>query len=195
MKPTSKNTAKHFVDKMTLPFTSVASYNSWSVFSPFKFTYENDVVTMPDHIYNMWETTIRIKNHMNGEDVINTLSDTWGAWKHAMGTTHLKISTGLFSNDKPELLEFQNYVSSDKKKFVGYVRNRTYNVRPRGCISVTFPELGDRDYFYIPNSISWNEPPIGERLKISNLQQGENYSIHWYSFFQQDIIVRFVKFC
>src|SRR5690554_5933044 len=183
MKPGHSNISLCFGNKMTLPFTGIAGYSAWGGDAPVYQASASSPVTLPSYIHDKWKTTIRTKNHMNGEDVINTLSNTWGGWKHGMGTTHLKISTGLFSNDKPELLEFQNYVSSDKKKFVGYVRNRTYNARTRGCLNTTFSDIGEEaTYFYTPKSILWNEPPIGERLKISNLQQGENYSIHWYSF-------------
>jgi hypothetical protein len=176
MKPANKNITLRSVDEMTLGFTGVAGFHFWDGRDPeLDGSYHTD----------LWKNTFRAQNHMDGNDVINTLSDTWGGWSHGMETTFLKISTGVFSNDKPELLEQQNYVSSDKTKFVGYVKNRSYNVRTRGCSNITF-QIPYAPQFYIPRSITWVAPPTLKRLKIDGLQNGEHYSILWYSFINGD---------
>src|SRR5690625_3340656 len=185
------NHTQHVVDKMTLPFTGIAGYSAWGGDAPVYQASASSPVTLPSYIQDKWKTTIRTKNHMNGVDVINILSNTWGAWKQGMGKTHINFvewnwfgpGGGIYKTFKPELLEYQNYVSSDKTMFTGYVRNRTYNARTRGCLNTTFPDIGEEaTYFYTPKSILWNEPPTGNRLKVYNLQQGEDYSVHWYSF-------------
>lgn len=167
-----------FFDKITLPSTGIAGYSAWGGDAPVYQASASSPVTLPSYIHDKWKTTIRTKNHMNGEDVINTLSDTWGAWKQGLEKTHIKFPNGPFQNDKPELLEQQHYVSSDKSKFTGYVRNRAYNARTRGCSDLTFPSLDFENHFHLPYSIPWDSQPILNRLKVYNLQQGEDYSIH-----------------
>src|SRR5690554_2409439 len=141
MKPGVRNTDMDIVDKMTLPFTEVAGINTWSGYTPNFLKDENDVVTMPNSTYNMWDNAIRVKNHMNGDDVINTLSDTWGAWKHGMGKAEYKKQLR-----ERYSVEHQYYTSSNKKKAVGYVKNKSFNVYTRGnngtsCSSIDFDNV------------------------------------------------------
>src|SRR5690554_3185276 len=182
MKPGHSNISLCFGNKMTPPFTGIAGYSAWGGDAPVYQASASSPVTLPSYIHDKWEATLRVKNHINGNDVINTLSNGWGDWKHGKEKTHIKFPDGLFQNDKPELLEQQHYVSSDKSKFTGYVRNRTYNARTRGCSDLTFPSLDFENHFHLPYSIPWDSQPILNRLKVYNLQQGEDYSVHWYSF-------------
>ncbi|MBW7868717.1 MAG: T9SS type A sorting domain-containing protein, partial [Brumimicrobium sp.] len=164
------------VDEMTLGFTGIAGFLFWDGRG-------KNVDSINNLYLNLWKNTFRALNHMNGDDVIGTLSQGGGYWEHGAQETKIKISTGPFKkDDKPFLLEQQNYVSNDKSKFVGYVRNRTYNIRTKGCINATFPDLEDSTHFFNLYSITWDKPPVGERLKVKNLQSGKYYSVHWYSF-------------
>jgi len=185
MKPTSKNTAKHFVDKMTLPFTGIAGYSAWGGDAPVYQASASSPVTLPSYIHNKWETTVRVKNHMNGEDVINTLSDTWGAWKHGMGKAEIK-------NHKNEIeaLETQYYQSSDKKKIVGYVRNRTFNVATKG---IDTPCINSEYNWNIPNeklpaivklrNLEWDNARVGQRLRIDDSYNiWKKYDFDFYSY-------------
>ncbi|WP_133122081.1 hypothetical protein [Brumimicrobium salinarum] len=162
---------------MKLPFIGIAGYNSWPGYTPFKFTHENDNVTMAPHIYDMWKTTIRVKNHMNGEDVINTLSDTWGGWKHGMGKAE---NDGIF---KKYAVEQQNYISSNKKMAVGYVYNRTYNVKTRG-IGSPCSNINMDPKYNTPRNTEWNYVKNSEQLRVTNLKTHTKYRIYWYSAFR-----------
>ena len=159
------NFSQFAVDAMTLPFCGLAGYNQW-------IGWDEDQGDLRD-------ITIRAQDHMNGVDVINTLSQGGGNWHHGKQQTFLKFS----GQRRPNLLEEQNYISNDKTKFVGYVRNRTYNARTKGCYGLTFTGLGtNAPYFYLNIGILWNQPPLFRRIKINGLQNGEHYTIHWFSF-------------
>src|SRR5690554_5869058 len=129
MKSGHSNSSLSFENKMTLPFTGIAGYSAWGGDAPVYQASASSPVTLPSYIHDKWKTTIRTKNHMNGEDVINTLSDTWGAWKHGMGKGRHEDYTD--SEDK-EAVEIQAYVSSNKELVIGYIRNRTFNVYTEG---------------------------------------------------------------
>lgn len=75
---------------MTLPFTGIAGYNAWGGDAPVYQTSASSPVTLPSYIHDKWEATIRAKNHINGNDVINTLSNGWGDWKH--GNSSMKLN-------------------------------------------------------------------------------------------------------
>src|SRR5690554_971476 len=189
MKPTSKNTAKHFVDKMTLPFTGIAGYSAWGGDAPVYQASASSPVTLPSYIHDKWNTTIRTKNHMNGEDVINTLSDTWGAWKQGLEKTHIKFPNGPFQNDKPELLEQQHYVSSNRDLIVGYVRNRTYNVYTEGvnnsdCKQIGYDNNGGvKDYSPIDSltNFHWDDVRNSEQIKVDGVKILKTYNVDFYN--------------
>lgn len=170
--------SQHPVDKMTLPFSGIAGYNAWGGYDPL-YSDENGVVTMPDHIYDMWKTTIRAKNHMNGNDVIGTLSEGSGAWTHGLGKANKNGKLKKYS------IDHQYYTSSNKYFAVGYVRNLTYNVKTRGpfgsdCYNQDFEQVNNS-----PRNIKWNQVGVTKRLRVDFLIKREEYRIHWYSAFRE----------
>jgi len=167
------------VDKMTLPFTGVAGINAWFAYTPNKLESKNDVLTMPSYAYDMWDNTIRVKNHMNGNDVINTLSDTWGGWRHGMGKGKLKEN----DYDDVEAVEMQSYISSNKKLVVGYIRNRTYNVYTQSsggnCDNVGWKLPGNKPVNSLFN-FKWDDIKDSEQLKVEGLLTTKKYNVNFY---------------
>jgi hypothetical protein len=165
------------VDKMTLPFTGVAGINTWLGYRPNNLKDENDVVTMPNRSYDMWNNTIRVKNHMNGNDVINTLSEGGGYWSHGMEYAEYKKQLR-----ERYSVEHQYYISSDKSNAVGYVKNRSFNVKTRSlygslCYNVDFDNKATES----PRNTEWKDVKKSERLRINNLKTNTEYKIDWYS--------------
>lgn len=164
------------VRKMPLGFTGVAGFHFWDGRDP-----------KEDGSYHteLWKNTFRAQNHMNGNDVINTLSEGGGYWSHGMGRSEIKNH-----KDETEALETQYYKSNDKKKIVGYVKNRTYNIATMGtdstCINSIF-EWGI-DSIKLPSinilrNLQWNDARNGQRLRIDdsyNLMK--KYDFDFYSF-------------
>ncbi len=100
-----------FVDIMSAGFTGVAGYNLWEG---------------RDSNQNfLWPATIRAQYHMNGTDVITTLSNGNGGW--VQGRQHEKV----YSSHVSKIKELQYYISQNKERSVGYVRNRSYNIHTK----------------------------------------------------------------
>src|SRR5690554_1274489 len=168
------------VDKMTLPFTGVAGINTWSGYRPNRLEDENDLVTMPNSTYDMWDNTIRVKNHMDGDDVIGTLSEGGGYWSHGMEKSKLFIVT---VHDNVDAIEQQYYLSNSRNKVVGYVRNRTYNIHTKRVNSDCDLNYGDIEPIDDLENIKWNDNrlPLNRRLDLVGLNASEEYTIDYYS--------------
>ncbi len=157
------NLSQHPVDMMTFPFTSAAGYLSW-----FGWRKETE-----SHI---WPATIRAQNHMNGDDVISTLSEGGGEWWHDMQKEKLKKGFLGWGSTEEYLVEQQHYKSSNKDKAVGYVKNRTYNIQTKGC-----PIYMGVD-FDSPNDIEYDDVKHKNNFVIENLHNKTKYYVNWYSY-------------
>jgi|SRR5690554_2385120 len=132
----------------------------------------------------LWKNTFRAQNHMNGDDVINTLSDTWGALSHGMGKGKLKDN----SLDDVEAAEMQVYVSSNKELVVGYVRNRTYNLYNNGfsgsiCKDIGYDDNGNTsDYSPVNNHLNfqWDDIKNTEQIKVGGVLDLKTYNVDFY---------------
>lgn len=154
------------VDMMTLGFTKVAGFHPWTGYSAdFDWNYTN-----------FWKHTIRAQYHMNGDDVIGTLSQGGGKWGFGKEDARVKNSVSS-SNDK--FVETQYYGGYHADKVVGYVKNRTYNIRTNGCNSVDFD---NHSGFHYLKSISENDIRIGNKISIISLKNLTKYYVDWYSF-------------
>ncbi len=155
------------VDMMTLGFTKVAGFYPWAGYSAdfdWNYTYH-------------WKNTIRAQYHMNGDDVINTLSEGVNWW-HVAQEARLKQTE--FGKTKM-LVENQYYGSYSANTVVGYVRNRTYNVHTMGCNSLMFPFLDD-PRFYQYTSISKDDIKNSDKILVITLKDLTKYYVDWYSF-------------
>ncbi|RFC53092.1 T9SS type A sorting domain-containing protein [Brumimicrobium aurantiacum] len=170
MKPGIRNTDMDIVDEMTLGFTGVAGFHLW-----------NGRAEHTANYIELWKNTFRAQNHMNGDDVISTLSDNWGDWSHGMEKSKLFIVT---LNDNVDAIEHQYYLSSNKEKAIGYVRNRTYNVHTKRVNSDCDLDFGDIEPIDDLENIKWNDNrlPINRRLDLVGLNSSEEYTIDYYSF-------------
>lgn len=149
-----------YVDAMSMGFIGASGFNLWNGLS----TTESI----------LWPTTIRAQYHMNGDDVINTLSNGNGAW--VQGRQH-----ATFSDGGAHVVEHQYYISKNQELAVGYVRNRTFNIQTRGnglgkC-NVNFPTPVNTPY-----AVLWTNPKNNDRLQIEGLKNNTDYSIEWYSY-------------
>ncbi|WP_165851435.1 T9SS type A sorting domain-containing protein [Brumimicrobium aurantiacum] len=154
--------------QMTLGFTGIAGFHFWDGRDP-----------KEDGSYHteLWKNTFRAQNHMNGDDVISTLSDGWGDWWHGMGAAEYKNNLR-----EKYSVEHQYYKSSDKRKAVGYVKNRSFNINTRGnagteCSGYPFNNTAVES----PRNTEWNDVYLFKRLRINNLKTHTEYKIDWYS--------------
>lgn len=70
MKTNKANYTQPPVDMMALGFTGVAGFNNWP-------GYQLDLNYNYEHF---WKPLLRVQNHLNGDDVINILSEGGGKW-------------------------------------------------------------------------------------------------------------------
>lgn len=142
------------IDMMSFGFTGLAGFYNW--------------VGFDNGQRHMWPMIIRSQQHMNGQDVISTLSAVSGFWNQGR-----EKSTN-------ELKEHQYYLSENQEKAVGYIRNRTYNIQTMSnsdpeskCATASFNTI----YSDLINLTEDNGV-----LKIDGLKQNTDYIIHWYDF-------------
>lgn len=163
--------SQHPVDMMTFPFTGVAGYFTW--------------FGMQEGLEHLWPATIRAQQHMDSEQVIETLSEGNGQWVHGKQEEKLFIIT---VNKNVSAIETQYYVSNNKEAAVGYVRNRTYNVHTTrlndACI---LPFIDEEDQEPIDNleNIKWNDTrifPLNRRLRVKGLKKNMDYRVDYYSY-------------
>jgi hypothetical protein len=143
----------NIADLMTMGFTGIAGFNTWygitdsQVFQPVK----------------------RTSDHMNGDDVINTLSDGNGEWiLNGERNENAFITDNIYQNFY--------YNSESLEKVVGFVKNNTYNFYNYGlsnCGNIlensNYEEITIRD---------WQQ----NDFKIKGLVPNHNYRIHYFSF-------------
>ncbi|MBW7868903.1 MAG: T9SS type A sorting domain-containing protein [Brumimicrobium sp.] len=157
------------VDEMTLGFSGIAGFLFWDGRG-------KNADSINNLYLSLWKNTFRALNHMNGDDVIGTLSQGLGQWNH--------YSSSIFPNSKKYEIELQSYISNNKTKAVGYIKNNTYNVFTRGvnqpCSNSSFKNDDRYNSFY---SKKWNKPLLNKRLRIENLKNKTDYKIEWYSIF------------
>lgn len=154
-----------YVDVMSAGFIGVCGFNLWEG----KAASQNF----------LWPATIRAQYHMNGTDVISTLSNGNGGW--IQGRQHERV----YRQHNADAKELQYYISSDKEKSVGYIRNRTYNVHTKRINETcNLNEIFNGNNIPVDNltNIAWNDGPVGKRLKIQGLKNNTDYQIDWYSF-------------
>ncbi|MDD2983800.1 MAG: T9SS type A sorting domain-containing protein [Crocinitomicaceae bacterium] len=145
------------VDLMTFPFASVGGYLTWAGWRK----------ELEGHL---WPAIIRAENHMNGPDVISTLSEGGGEWWHDMQDAE-KINEYT--------VEQQYYVSQNQNRAVGYVKNRTYNIATQHLPSDTC-FVFDAIYNDVQQT-SWDDVKKKDRLRIEHLKKKTEYRVHWYS--------------
>lgn len=158
------NFAQQYVDVTTFGFTGIAGFNSWIG------GFNGQDIT--------WQTTINAQNHMNGYDVINTLSNSVGDWIQGRQKTNY-----LSNQEHEDSKEQQYYISKNQEMAVGYVKNRTFNAytaRTTNDANSKCVQLGSslqpilQDF----NNIEWDR----QKLTIGGLKYNTNYLIHWFSF-------------
>ncbi len=161
---------QHPVDMMTFPFTGVAGYLTW-------FGWRKGEETL-------WPATIRAQQHMNGDDVINTLSEGGGNWGH--GKQEEKLFLFINSHQTNfSALEHQYYLSNNKNYSVGYVKNRTYNVHTKRLNDYCDLNYGNTEPIDDLENIKWNDVrllPLNRRLRVQGLSKNTKYRVDYYSF-------------
>lgn len=163
-----------YVDLMSAGFTGVSGYNLWEG---------------KDAIQSfVWPFTIRAQGHMNGADVIPTLSNGLGNW--IQGRQHARLTSNL---SHEFAVEHQYYISNNKERSVGYVRNRTYNVYTKidpasSNMSDCILQMDNPIPVVTLTNISWTDPPSTKRLRIEGLKNFTDYQIDWYSYKNGDYL-------
>lgn len=159
----------HYVDVMTGGFTGVAGFYMWDGFM-------HPTPTDPVDEEILWPSTIRAQQHMNGDDVINTLQNGKGNW--VQGRQQEKLNPG--NNNQVAVKELQYYVSNNKEIVVGYIKNRSYNISTKRTSSLCFMSLGNPIDNLI--DISYTDGPNSNTLWIEDLKKNTDYRIDWYTF-------------
>lgn len=147
----------NIADLMTMGFTGIAGFNTWfgvdkpQVFPPVK----------------------RAADHMNGDDVINTLSDGGGEWD-----IQAKRNNTLGSS-KVNVYHHFYYKSSNRDKAVGFIKNNSYNYFNYGYKNCETFDPGDTtsksDNILIN---TWQE----NDFFLLDFLENHNFRIHYYSF-------------
>ncbi len=153
--------SQHPVDMMSMPFTGVAGYLTW-------FGYEKG-------LEHLWPATIRAQQHMNGDDVIGTLSEGGGDWRGWRDSAYLHNK----SIDKKPIKETQYYVSRDRNYAVGYVKNLSYNVYTKSdavidTLIVT-NENNLKDTLYDYPLLKWIDLGLYNNFAFGNPNDNFNY--------------------
>jgi hypothetical protein len=167
------NYSGSYIDIMSGGFSGVCGYNLWAGTE----STENF----------LWPATIRAQNHMNGSDVITTLSNVSGNW------TQGRQAEKIYNHHGLEAKELQYYVSNNKEIAVGYVRNRTYNFYTKRineeCNVYTWTPANNhveirnifsKYPFFSLFDFAWDDG--NNELKLQGLKSNTNYQIDWYSF-------------
>ena len=147
----------HTVDVMTLGFTGIAGFHMWLGYRHGENRFDERT---------LWRSTINSQNHMNSDAVSSVLGDLNGNWTQGRQMAYIK------GNKNKPAKELQYYISEDKKKSIGYVKNRTFNDVSYGQNNCTreYPE-------------PWNKPADmnykSGKLQIQGLKKGK-YKIEWY---------------
>ena len=154
------------VDVFTQGFTGVAGMYNWNGYDrPYDINQKIE----------LWKHTIRAQNHMNGDDVVNTLDNWNGYWVQGRKEEHV-------FNNVDDIKELQYYVSQNNELAVGYVKNRTYNVHTqRNC---NFCDCDKRyesewNYWRTATAVFWQ---TGPNIYVEGLQKNRDYRIDWYNF-------------
>ncbi|MBW7869364.1 MAG: T9SS type A sorting domain-containing protein, partial [Brumimicrobium sp.] len=162
------------VDEMTLGFTGIAGFLFWDGRG-------KNVDSINNLYLNLWKNTFRALNHMNGDDVIGTLSQGGGYWEHGAQQRYFQSKKKYDA----QAVEMQTYISNNKEVAVGYIRNRTYNVYTRGlnnsiCNDAAYNEIDKisettpLDQFYI---FKWDAIETTNRIKVEKLLTTKKYDI------------------
>ncbi|OJX36992.1 MAG: hypothetical protein BGO87_14530 [Flavobacteriia bacterium 40-80] len=147
------------IDAMSMGFTGICGYSLWE-----------GQIEGQEH---MWTATIRAQYHLNGDDVINTLSNGNGQWMQG------RQKEKIYNAHDEAAKELQYYISNSKELSVGYIRNRTYNIHTK--------RIGEKCNLFI-NTIPvdnlynfvWDDGPY--KLRLEGLKNNTDYQIDWYSF-------------
>jgi hypothetical protein len=165
------NNVGHFIDVMSAGFCGNAGFNMWDGFD--YSTPENDQREL------LWSSTIRAQQHFNADDIILTLSSNSGDWIQG----RQKKQIWMDPIHETESVEVQYYVSEDKSRFAGYVRNRSFNIHTNrinnDCVYNFNSENIPIDNFF---NVEWNQGPSGYLLHVDELKKNKNYEIDWYDY-------------
>ncbi|MBW7868714.1 MAG: T9SS type A sorting domain-containing protein [Brumimicrobium sp.] len=181
------------VDEMTLGFTGIAGFLFWDGRG-------KNADSINNLYLSLWKNTFRALNHMNGDDVIGTLSQGGGYWGHKEQQRYLKKKFYKDNFDASDAvakaadapIEMQALVSNNKEMVVGYVRNRTYNTytmrtnNSSKCYTNkgAFPydtKINLRwDYKYVKDGEN-NNGAFVKRIKVEGLPNLKKYSIDFYT--------------
>lgn len=135
---------------------------------------------------HLWSATIRAQRHMNGDDVIGTLSEGGGNWGHGKEEEELYIVMNQTDNHiLVPAIEHQYYMSNTNSSTVGYIKNRTYNIHTKRLNDNCDLDYGNIEPIDELEDITWNDVrlfPINRRLRVKDLKYNASYRIDYYSF-------------
>lgn len=159
----------NYIDAMSMGFTGVCGFQLWE--------------GKDSEQAFVWPATIRAQHHMNGEDVISTLSNGNGNW--IQGRQKATLKTG-----GKEAVEHQYYVSHDRNQSVGYVRNRSFNFLTKQVSRYASCRMQYMDHqppspTDVLQDIRWNEVKNRgkhKRLRVEGLKSNATYEVKWYSY-------------
>lgn len=161
---TETNGSVEIMDNMEFGFLGLAGFNLWH--------------TIAGNQNNLWQMQVRAKNHMNAhtKDVLSAMN---GSWNQNSQRTAL-------TNDESFLKENFYYVSENKEKASGVIKNRTFNlineINPSSFCYLSNPHQGS---YYNKIDLNWTD---GNPVKIEELKTNTNYIIEYYSYQNGDYL-------
>ena len=112
---------------------------------------------------------------MNGDDVINALSEGYGDWVQGRQVAALH-------DDGEVRKELQYYVSQNGEYAIGYVRNRTYNIHTKRYNDTCYVQTDVDNQMSWLMDIAWDDGYNDGRLWVTGLKNNHDYQVDWYSF-------------
>ncbi|WP_146194228.1 hypothetical protein [Brumimicrobium oceani] len=159
----------HKIDLMRYPFTGAIGHFIWAGFTR-SDNFDNNIRVRDET--DAWPYAINAKDYFNSDDFIEVALD-----KSALGREKSK-----FKSSEKEIVEHQYIIGRKEDVAVGYVYNRTFNIRTAGSrrgvdISDT-PCMKINEDLSTPIEISWRP----NRLKVEGLKSLSNYRVLFYDY-------------
>lgn len=167
----------HKIDLMRYPFTGAIGHFIWAAFTRSN-EFDNDVRVRDETV--SWPYVVAAKDYFNSDRFIEIANS-----KVALGREKSR-----FASSNKDLVEHQYIIGKKQEAAVGYVYNRTFNLKTagsrRGIDVEQSPCVKVDDELATPVEISWRP----KRMKVEGLQSFQKYRILFYGYVDQSLLMQ-----
>lgn len=167
----------HKIDLMRYPFTGSIGHFIWAAFAR-SDEFENNVRVRDETV--SWPYVIAAKDYYNSKAFKEVARN-----KRALGREKSRFA----SSDK-YLVEHQYIIGENQEAAVGYVYNRTFNLKTAGArrgVSIEgAPCVRVDEELAIPVEISWRP----KRMKVEGLQSFQKYRVLFFGYSNQSLLMQ-----